>query len=113
MAEGIKFDKGKSNVELIPGEVLLKVGIILGFGKEKYGKNSWQNLDNFEDRYLGAALRHIYQHQSGEIFDSESGQTHLGHALTNLIFLVYKQIQDEKDGKLGNELFKNSGEDSK
>ncbi len=113
MAEWIKFDKWKSNVELIPWEVLLKVWIILWFWKEKYWKNSWQNLDNFEDRYLWAALRHIYQHQSWEIFDSESWQTHLWHALTNLIFLVYKQIQDEKDWKLWNELFKNSWEDSK
>ncbi|MDD3302241.1 MAG: DUF5664 domain-containing protein [Candidatus Gracilibacteria bacterium] len=110
MIEGKKFDQGKSNVELIPGKVLLEVGIILGFGKRKYGKNSWQNLDDFEDRYLGAALRHIYQHQSGEIIDQESGRSHIGHALTNLIFLLYKQIEDNEQ-KLGIGISENSLQD--
>jgi len=94
-----KFDKGKSNVELIPGDVLLEVWEILWFGKEKYWKNNWQLLENFEDRYIGAALRHIYQFQNWEKFDDESGKSHLSHALTNLIFLVYKQLKDERENK--------------
>ena len=90
-----KFDNWKSNVELIPGIVLLEVWRILWFWKDKYWKDNWQELDNFEDRYIWAALRHIYQHQSWELRDKESGQFHLSHALTNLIFLVYKLLKNE------------------
>ena len=91
-----KFDAWKPNVELIPWIVLLKVWLILWFWKEKYWKNNWQLLEDFEDRYIWAALRHIYQHQAWEKNDEESWQSHLSHALTNLIFLVYKQLKEDE-----------------
>lgn len=104
-----KFDNWKSNVELIPWNVLMEVGKILWFWKEKYWKNNWQKLEDFEDRYIWAALRHIYQHQDWEKRDQESWMLHLSHALTNLIFLVFKELEkDELWKAISTDSWKNS-----
>ena len=83
----LKFDEWKSRVDLIPWDVLIEVGRILWYWAKKYWENNWQLLEDFENRYIWAALRHIYQHQSWEINDIETNLPHLLHALTNLIFL--------------------------
>jgi hypothetical protein len=88
----IKYDEWKPMVELIPWEVLLLIWKILWYWAKKYWPNNRKNLENFDDRYIWAALRHIYKHQSWELFDLESWELHLAHALTNLIFLVYENI---------------------
>lgn len=96
MKKWIKYDKWKSRVDLIPWEVLIEIWKILWHWAEKYGENNRKNLDRFESRYIGAALRHIYAHQSGELYDEETKNLHLLHALTNLIFLSYEFIKENE-----------------
>lgn len=99
--KGKKYDQGKLRFELIPPVAIEEIAKVQTFGANKYGANSWQNLENAEERYLGALYRHLNAHQQGETFDLESGLSHLSHALTNLVFLVYfeqtqlKQIEVE------------------
>lgn len=84
----VKFDSEKSRVDLIPGNILMEIGDIFGYGAKKYSPNNWKKCKD-SSRYIGAALRHIYLHQSGEVFDEESGKKHLAHAVTSLIMAMW------------------------
>lgn len=97
MNESMKFDDNKIKLELIPLETINEIGKVLTFGAKKYKENSWQNLDKFEDRYFGACLRHLIAHRTGEKIDNESNLPHLSHTITNLIFLLWKELQNDTE----------------
>ena len=84
---GKKFDQGKPRFSLIPQEPLQDVMSVLEFGANKYGANNWNKVENPQQRYLDAAMRHIMAWQSGELLDEESGKPHLAHAQCCLLFL--------------------------
>ena len=97
MKESKKYDKGKLRFDLIPPIALRALAQVYTHGAEtKYEDNSWQNLENFEQRYLAALHRHLNAHQLGEIKDPESGLYHLDHALWNLVALRWKLQQKEE-----------------
>lgn len=91
---GIKNDRldDKLRWELVPMDAIAKIADILTYGAKKYGANNWQNLDEFEDRYYAALLRHLIAWRNGEAIDPESGRLHLSHAATNAIFLLWYQL---------------------
>lgn len=91
MSKGKKFDNGKPRFELIPLNALEGAASVMAFGAEKYGEFNWMGLENAEQRYTGALLRHLAAVQSGEVNDPESGFKHIDHVLCNAIFLAYLQ----------------------
>jgi len=86
-SEGRKDDKGKPRPELIPPKALLEVAAVLAFGAEKYAADNWRKVPGSEGRYMGAALRHVLAHMSGEKADPETGLSHLSHAICCLLFV--------------------------
>lgn len=90
---GMKFDHGKPNWSLLPLECVEDIVKILSFGAEKYGRDNWKKLSSKEDidRIFSALMRHLVASRNGELTDSESGMSHLAHALTNMIFLLYNE----------------------
>lgn len=84
---GIKHDRGKEPLSLIPKESLFKVADVLNYGASKYGKYNFRKGLAFT-RLTDAALRHIYKWLDGENLDEESGKCHIAHAATNLIMLL-------------------------
>lgn len=86
--EGKKHDHGKPDWTLLPLASLEPVVRVLEHGAEKYGRENWRELPDFERRYLAAALRHLAAFQAGEIIDRDSGMPHLAHATCNLVFLL-------------------------
>lgn len=98
MSEGQKFDQGKLQYDLIPFECLDELAKILTYGAVKYGKPSgWQYVEHMEDRYFAALLRHLSAYRQGEKRDAESGHLHLSHALCNIVFLLWKELQPACD----------------
>lgn len=89
IGEGRKYDTGKPMWNLLPLKTLEQVVEILTFGAEKYGANNWQNVTPFNERYYAAMMRHIAAWQGGEVFDRESGKSHLAHAACCLMFLMW------------------------
>ena len=101
MTEGKKFDGGKPRWDLLPLEVLTPIVEVLTFGAAKYGDNNWKDLVEFTPRYTAAFLRHFVAWQSGERIDEESGHAHIAHAATNLIFILWKELQNESQLSVG------------
>jgi len=87
MTEGNKLDIGKPRLDLIPKEVFLSLGEVLGFGASKYDAHNWRRGIKFS-RIQAACLRHLTAWASGEDTDPESGLSHIDHALANLGFLA-------------------------
>lgn len=103
-----KHDKGKPKLLQVPVEAITAISEIMDYGSNKYGANSWQQVEI--ERYLQAGVRHIYaiqeKDEQGRMTfnlgkkDEESGIEHLKHALCNLAYAValyeMKKADNEK-----------------
>tara|TARA_R110000823_G_scaffold241207_2_gene365980 strand:+ start:656 stop:1162 length:507 start_codon:yes stop_codon:yes gene_type:complete len=98
--KGKKYDNGKVKVELLYKDLVSElegVARVLTFGAAKYDARNWMNLDNGKERYLAAALRHINAYMKGELIDPESGEAHLSHAITCLLFISHLENTEAED----------------
>ena len=93
-----KYDKGKRRFDLVDLGTVGAIADVLGFGAQKYGENTWQNLPDGEKRYFAALLRHLEAHQKGDLIDAESGLPHIYHVFTNAYFLTYLYNRGENRG---------------
>ena len=92
-----KYDQGKLRWDLLPLNLIEKVVEIYTFGAEKYGPNTWQNLEDGYNRYKAAMFRHLMEFEKGNVIDDESGKEHLAHMVWNAIaMLCVSQIVDKK-----------------
>jgi hypothetical protein len=89
LGPGMKYDNGKLRWDLLPIEEVEKVVDILTFGAQKYADNNWQNVDNANERYYAALMRHLTAWRKGEKIDPESGREHLAHVACNIVFLMW------------------------
>jgi len=96
---GLKYDDNKLRYTLIPPVALKGLAEVLTFGAAKYAPDNWKYVENGKVRYLDALYRHLEAYRSGEILDPESGLSHLKHILTNAVFLLYFEFEDENKGK--------------
>lgn len=90
-----KFDSGKPRTDLLGPTSILEMASVLGFGANKYSADNWKNCTEPE-RFLAASLRHILQYMNGEKVDSETGISHLAHAMTSLMFVRELEVLNEK-----------------
>lgn len=86
---GVKHDEHKNRLDLIEPEFIEGVGEVLTFGAEKYEPNSWQDVEDAENRYYAALFRHLMAYRKGEKKDPESGLSHLKHIACNAMFLLH------------------------
>ena len=89
---GIKYDDGKPEWAYLPWDALELVVLVQDYGAAKYSRNNWRQVEDLENRYLSAALRHIADHARGEIADPESELPHLAHAITSLLFILENRL---------------------
>lgn len=83
-----KADAGKDRWELLPINQIQKVVKVLTDGAEKYGDNGWRSIDNPQERFYAAMMRHLYAWRTGDKIDKESGFNHMIHVICNAIFLA-------------------------
>lgn len=93
--KGVKKDLGKPQLRLLflqfP-KALEQVVRCSEFGHEKYPEDvDWKNMyrvENAEDRYADAALRHLSAHIQNDKIDAESKLFHLSHLCWNTLSLL-------------------------
>lgn len=86
---GLKDDVGKLRMDLITPEIIIGMAEVLTYGANKYKPNSWQGCN--PDLHYAACQRHLVKWKQGEFDDSETGLSHLKHAATNIMFLLYHE----------------------
>jgi len=82
-ASGIKYDDSKPALQYVPKAAMFAMGEAFAHGAKKYGAFNYRG-GLATTRTLAAAVRHIYQFLDGENLDSESGKSHLGHAMASI-----------------------------
>lgn len=86
--EGVKHDSEKPDLSMVSWELMESVARVRMFGAKKYSRGQWKKGFRIT-RSCAAALRHIFQFLSGETNDSESGESHLAHAVCSLEHAIY------------------------
>lgn len=102
MTEGQKFDQGKTEWDLLPLGPVEEVVNVLMHGREKYGRDNWQLVDNPIRRYYAAAQRHLAAFRRArfdtknpfDAVDSESKLHHLAHAACCILFLLWHERKE-------------------
>lgn len=97
--DSTKFDGGKIMFDLLPFAEVEDVARVLTYGAKKYEKDGWKKVPDGLDRYFAALMRHLTAYKLGQEIDEESGLTHLSHACTNLMFIMYLEKNRTRDKK--------------
>ena len=98
-AKAIKHDHDKLPMHLLSTPALEEVAKVLQFGAQKYDSHNWRKGFVWS-RPLSAALRHILAFNAGEDRDSESGHSHIAHAMCCLMFLLeFEKTHPELDDR--------------
>jgi len=87
--QGKKLDQNKPRMSLLPKGVLNAVIRVLEFGAKKYQADNWKHVPDAKTRYYDAMQRHIDAWWQGEQKDSETGESHLAHAVCCALFLMW------------------------
>ena len=93
---GKKYDGEKPQMYLLPPKAITEVAKVLTFGASKYGPENWRKLDDLQNRYSTAAMRHIFAHLDGSVLDEESDLSHLAHAICCLLFKLEIELENGK-----------------
>jgi len=87
MERAERYNEGKvdwSQVDLTLLEPMIRV---LMYGEKKYHKYNWKKGAPISE-LIGCLMRHLTSFMDGEDIDKESGQPHLGHAMSNLMMMI-------------------------
>jgi len=96
LSKGTKHDHDKDRWDLLPWDISQDIVKVLTYGSKKYTPDNWKKVKPFKDRYFAACMRHLSAWRNGEIINNETKMPHLTHAITNLIFLIWKDKHDAK-----------------
>lgn len=80
---------GKLRWDLLPLAEIEDIVRVYTEGAKKYADNSWQDIPDGFNRYLGATMRHLVAYTKGERFDSDTGCMHLAQVVWNAIAMLY------------------------
>lgn len=87
----MKDTAGKTRYDLIPSEAEEQVAEVFTYGAKKYAAHNYRLGRAYSD-YFAAARRHLSKWQRGEDLDSETGKSHLAHAICCLMMLLTIQL---------------------
>lgn len=78
VSEGIKHDDNKPPVGLISSRAIIEEAKVMGFGCDKYDAHNWRKGISWQ-RLVNALLRHALAYNNGEMYDPETGISHMAH----------------------------------
>lgn len=88
---GLKFNKDKAPLHMIPEDALLGMAYAFAYGAQKYGTHNYRKgipLSELTD----SLRRHTLAFLKGEELDSESNLPHTWHMLANAAMIEYVRI---------------------
>lgn len=88
---GAKLDQGKIRYSLIPTEPLKWLAILYTRGAEKYSAHGWKSVDDAENRYLDALMRHLEAYREGEWLDPDTKVPHIIAVAWNAFAICWKR----------------------
>ena len=103
-SEGVKYDREKPKMNLLPPKAIVEISKVLTFGASKYDAENWRKLDDLQNRYTAGALRHIFAHMDGEELDPETNLSHLAHAMCCLLFKLEIELEERSKEKESREV---------
>lgn len=95
-SKGAKQSSTLGRFDLIPGSSMRRLASILDYGAGKYGENNWHGLELSD--HINHALEHLFAYLEGN-----TSEDHLGHAMTRMIFAVWKEEEENIAKKLCDE----------
>ena len=96
MQKGTKLDNGKPLLgDMIYSfrEVLVELCKVFQFGVNKYGFDNWKSVENGEQRFKNALMRHFL---SDKEFDEETGLSQNSHIAYNALMILWFELQRRK-----------------
>lgn len=84
----MKFDAGKLRYGLIDSFALAWLAAVLTYGAVKYEPGNWRFVEDANEKYYDALMRHVEAWRRGERYDPESSLPHLCHAFFCLMCLL-------------------------
>lgn len=94
---GLKYDTHKPRMALVLGDfarAMEQVSALGTVGAIKYEDSNWLAVEDGEQRYLDALLRHLFAHLRGESQDEETGLSHLTAVAWNALAVLELQERD-------------------
>lgn len=92
-----RFNTGKPMLSYFRrsfGKAIEAVARVKEFGANKYGDDNWRHGGKPDSEYLDSLDRHLDAFLKGQMFDTDSGCHHLGHAIWNLCALMELNYKD-------------------
>lgn len=96
---GTKHDENKVRMDLIPPLPLQTIAEVFGVQANKYDEYKWDKGLEYSMLY-SSAQRHLTSYWGGEIFDPETGISHVAHAVYNLLMIMDMEEIDHHDEKI-------------
>ncbi len=92
--KALTYDENKAPLAYVPWAAIDEMALVQAYGHKKYKDYNNYRKGMEVGRNLSCALRHIRDYMDGIDVDSESGRSHLAHAMCRLAFV----LQNLKDG---------------
>ncbi len=90
---GLRYNQGKSRVDLMPGDARLALGDVFRVGAEKYAPRNWEKGMSWGSM-IASMLRHTFAFMAGEDYDKETGLLHTQHIAWNAVALLTYQLRN-------------------
>lgn len=81
-----KNDQGKIDLSIVPLAAMESIAKGLTYGAQKYGRYNYFK-GHRTTQLIAACLRHLAAYNEGEDLDTESGNSHIDHAIATLAML--------------------------
>ena len=96
-----KYDEGKPRFDLIPAQPLWEIAEVLTISGEcKYTPRDWEKGIRWR-KVFSSIMRHLYRWFQGEDMDSDTGKSHLAHAVAQILFLMeFSRTHKELDDRI-------------
>ena len=94
-----KLDSDKPEMELVLNgfpRALEEVGKVATFGRQKYTRQGWLDVEDGISRYTSAMMRHMVAKAKGGIIDPETGLAHDGAIAWNALAICELEMRGKE-----------------